>query len=162
MRNFIQPGRTLTLIAPTGGVVAGTPVKIGAFFVVPVATAAEGEEFAGEREGVFELSKTSAQAWSAGDRVYWNAGTSKVSNVATDGQMVGIATEDAANPSSTGLVCLTPGAEMLEGPQAAVADVATADADATYGAPEQNLINELKTQVNALLARLRLAGIIAP
>jgi hypothetical protein len=41
-----------------------------------------------------------------------------------------------------------------------VADVATANADATYGTPERDLINELKTQLNALLASLRAAGII--
>jgi len=42
----------------------------------------------------------------------------------------------------------------------AVADVATADADATYGQPEADLINELKAQLNATLAALRSAGII--
>ncbi|WP_341719940.1 hypothetical protein QQG74_09640 [Micromonospora sp. FIMYZ51] len=42
----------------------------------------------------------------------------------------------------------------------AVANVATADADATYGQPEADLINELKTKVNALLASLRDAGLI--
>lgn len=38
---------------------------------------------------------------------------------------------------------------------AAVADVATANADAAYGQPEADLINELKTQLNLLLARVR-------
>ena len=40
----------------------------------------------------------------------------------------------------------------------AVADVATADADGTYGTPEADLINELKAQLNALLAELRARG----
>jgi hypothetical protein len=35
------------------------------------------------------------------------------------------------------------------------ADVATANADATYGQPEADLINELKTKVNSLLAAVR-------
>jgi hypothetical protein len=35
------------------------------------------------------------------------------------------------------------------------ADVATANADATYGQPEADLINELKTKVNSLLAIVR-------
>ncbi|WP_242892440.1 hypothetical protein [Actinomadura litoris] len=43
---------------------------------------------------------------------------------------------------------------------APVADVATANADATYGQPEADLINELKTKVNALLASLRAAGLL--
>lgn len=46
-------------------------------------------------------------------------------------------------------------------PAAAVADVATADADGTYGAPEATLINELKTQLNTTLARMRTVGILA-
>lgn len=44
----------------------------------------------------------------------------------------------------------------------AVAAVATANADATYGQPEADLINELKTKLNAALVELRKAGIIAP
>lgn len=43
---------------------------------------------------------------------------------------------------------------------AAVADVATANADATYGQPEADLINELKTKLNAALAALRAAGLM--
>ena len=43
---------------------------------------------------------------------------------------------------------------------AAVADVATANADATYGQPEADLINELKTKVNALLDSLRDAQLL--
>ena len=157
----VQPGRTLTLTAPSGGVVAGTPYKIGSLFVVARTTADQDEAFVGTVVGVHTLLKTSAQAWSEGDRIYWNAGTSRAANLPTDGMFIGFAVEDAANPSASGKVLLCPGAELSEGPQAAVADVATADADATYGQPEADLINELKDQVNALLARLRLAGIIA-
>lgn len=44
---------------------------------------------------------------------------------------------------------------------AAIATVATANADATYGQPEADLINELKTKLNSVLVALRDAGIIA-
>lgn len=47
------------------------------------------------------------------------------------------------------------------GQAAAVADVATANADATYGQPEADLINETKDQLNALLASLRDGGVLA-
>lgn len=43
---------------------------------------------------------------------------------------------------------------------AAIADVATANADATYGQPEADLVNELKTKLNAALAAMRAAGLI--
>jgi len=46
--------------------------------------------------------------------------------------------------------------------EVAVAAVATANADATYGQPEADLINELKTKLNATLVQLRAHGILAP
>jgi hypothetical protein len=45
---------------------------------------------------------------------------------------------------------------------AAIAAVATADADAAYGQPEADLINELKSKVNLLLTACRNAGVMAP
>jgi hypothetical protein len=73
------------------------------------------------------------------------------------GQPNGLATLD-----STGVI---PDDQLPEGlggfsQAAAVADVATANADATYGQPEADLINELKTKLNALLASLRNAGLL--
>lgn len=44
---------------------------------------------------------------------------------------------------------------------ATVAAVASANAGATYTAAEQTLINELKTQVNLLIANLKTAGVVA-
>lgn len=41
-----------------------------------------------------------------------------------------------------------------------IADVASANAGATYTAAEQALINELKTQVNLLLEASRKAGFV--
>ncbi len=45
---------------------------------------------------------------------------------------------------------------------AAVADVTLANADLTYSQNEVDLINDLKAKLNALLAELRTAGVIAP
>jgi hypothetical protein len=45
---------------------------------------------------------------------------------------------------------------------AAVAAVATADSDATYGAPESTLLNELKAQFNALRTAMINAGLLKP
>ena len=42
----------------------------------------------------------------------------------------------------------------------AIDDVSTANADATYGQPEADLINELKSKLNAVLAVIREAGMI--
>lgn len=47
-------------------------------------------------------------------------------------------------------------------PAAAVAAVASADADVTYGAEEQALVNETKAQLNAVIAALKAAGLMLP
>lgn len=52
-KNFVQSGKTLTLPAPAGGVTAGIPVAIGDLVVVPLADAAEGENFVGHTDGVW-------------------------------------------------------------------------------------------------------------
>ena len=44
---------------------------------------------------------------------------------------------------------------------AAVGTVTSANAGATYTAAEQTLVNELKTDLNALIASLRAAGVLA-
>jgi predicted RecA/RadA family phage recombinase len=163
MRNYVQPGKTLTLTAPSGGVTSGRGYLIGGLLVIACVTAAENEPFAAMVEGVFTHAKTSAQAWTEGQKIYWDDTNHRFDSDSTVGPLVGVAAAVAANPSATGTVRLNGVAPATaEGAQAAVADIATADADGTYGAPEATLINELKTQVNALLARLRIAGIIAP
>ena len=44
---------------------------------------------------------------------------------------------------------------------ASVGTVTSANAGATYTAAEQTLVNELKTDLNALIASLRAAGVLA-
>jgi hypothetical protein len=74
------------------------------------------------------------------------------------GQPMGLATLDTDGKLATAQI--PDDLAGIGGQGAAVADVATANADATYGQPEADLINELKTKVNALLASLRTAGVI--
>lgn len=105
MRNFIQPGKVLTAVAPTGGVVSGAFVLIGSVFGIAATTAAEGEEFELALGEVYELPKTSAEAWTFGQAIYaTSAGI--MTTVSTSNTKVGIAAADAANPSGSGLVRL--------------------------------------------------------
>ncbi len=162
-QNFVQPGRILSLTAPYARATSGLGAMIGSIFGVSMDTVANGEVGQFETEGVHELLKTSAQAWALGDKVFWNAGTKLLDNDPTTGKLVGVCVEVAANPTSTGKVKLLGNtAGMLEGVQATIAAVATADSDGTYGAAESTLINELKTQLNLVIATLKVAGIIAP
>ncbi len=106
MRNFVQPGKVLTLTAPAGGVESGSGYQIGQIFTVAADDAAAGAPFEAQTEGVFELPKLSAQAWGEGALVYWDAANDRCTTVATGNLLIGCAAAAAANPSATGLVRL--------------------------------------------------------
>lgn len=106
MKNSRSEGDVLTLVAPSGGVVSGVPVLIGGLLVVPQASAAVGELFAGEVRGVLELSKVSAQAWSQLVKLYWDDTAKLVTTVTGSNTVIGVAAAVADNPSATGLVRL--------------------------------------------------------
>lgn len=107
MRNYVQPGDSLELTAPAGGVTSGVPKVIGDLFVVPSISAAAGSRFIGKTDGVFELPKVSAQAWTEGAAIYFNPGTGLCSTAgAGGGRLIGVAAVAAANPSSLGWVRL--------------------------------------------------------
>ncbi len=59
-------------------------------------------------EGRIEYAKVSAQAWTAGDDIYWDNGDSKFTTVQAGNSHAGIAAENAANPTSTGIIDLMP------------------------------------------------------
>lgn len=105
MKNFVQPGDTLNLTAPAGGVTSGVPVIIGDLFVIPATSAPAGSQFAGKTDGVYELPKVSAQAWGEGAALYYNPATGLFST-GGPGRLVGVAAAAAANPSALGWVRL--------------------------------------------------------
>lgn len=119
MKNFVQPGDTLSLTAPYA-VASGAGMLVGALFAVAVAAADNGAPVEGKTTGVFELAKVEAQAWTQGARLYWDAATKLVTTVAAGNTLIGTATEAADNPSTTGLVRLNPSVpELPEGSVAA-------------------------------------------
>lgn len=178
MNIYKQPGDVLELTAPVGGVTKDTPVLIGSLFVIPAVTAAATVKFSGLVTGVVTLAKTSAQAWTEGQKIYWDDGNSRCDSTPTVGQLIGVAAAAAANPSATGTVRLNGAVpETLEGPQAAISDftdstggtpstTAIADlADGTtyandHAALENNLAS-ISAKINTILAALRTAGIIS-
>ncbi|MFZ6819845.1 DUF2190 family protein [Undibacterium sp. Ji22W] len=158
MKNQTQAGGTLTLVAPSN-LTAGQGFLVGVIFAIASQNALSGEQVEGKRMGVYTLPKTSAQAWSVGDRIYWDATNNRCDNVGTVGLLIGAATAAATNPSTVGSVVLSGTfAGLFEGAQTAIADISTANASDLPTA--QALANSCKSTINTLLAELRTIGVI--
>lgn len=106
MKNFIQPGVNVTVPAPVGGAVSGTPYLIGSLFGIASATVDAGADLSLVTEGVFQVTKVSAQAWTLGQRVYWDDTAKNFTTTVGSNTLVGVAVAAAANPSATGIVRL--------------------------------------------------------
>ncbi|OFW05653.1 MAG: hypothetical protein A3H96_11370 [Acidobacteria bacterium RIFCSPLOWO2_02_FULL_67_36] len=135
--NYVQKGRVLTLTAPYQRD-SGKGALVGSLFGVALQTVANGVAGEFQVEGVWTLDKTSAQAWTGGQEIYWDNGNKRCDSDSTVGQLIGVATAVAANPSSTGNVRLNGTAPATaEGAQAAEADLVNnsggAAADGTIG-----------------------------
>ena len=86
--------------------------------------------------GLIEYAKVEAQAWTGGQKIYWDAGNSLFTNVRAIGHtLAGYASEARANPTTTGFIVLAP--EMRAGSNASHSVIAAGtsaaenDADAT-------------------------------
>lgn len=101
MRNYIQPGDTITVPAPAA-VASGGGVQINALFGVAATDAAEDQPVAISVKGVFELPKSGA-VLPIGAPVEWT-GTAVAPLDA--GDQVGIVVEDAAAGDATAKVLL--------------------------------------------------------
>lgn len=99
MKNYVQPGNTLTLTAPAA-VSSGDVVLVGAIIGVANGDAGNGDPVDLDTVGVFTLPKTAALAINAGDVVYWDATNSVVNKTASGNTKLGVATESVPNPSA--------------------------------------------------------------
>lgn len=110
-KNFIQPGNTVTWTNPdvTGSVdvASGDGVVAGSLFGVAQTDIAVGDSGELALTGVWELPKVSAQAWTVGQRIYWDAAAGNATTAASSNKLIGVAIEAAANPSATGKVRLS-------------------------------------------------------
>jgi len=175
--NYVQPGDIITLAAPYDRT-TGQGAQVGSLFGVALQTVLNGIDGEFNTKGVWTLAKTSAQAWTQGQKIYWDNSNKRCDSDSTVGMLIGVASAAAANPSSTGDVRLNGSSPATaEGPQAAIASftfgtnitAATAndaltDSSATNPTDAQfnELAKEVGTKVNDILVALRAAGIIAP
>lgn len=103
--NYIQPGKTVSFVAPYQRN-AGQGALIGAIFGVSLGTVANAVAGEFSFEGVWELAKVSAQAWTIGALIYWDDSAKLCTTVSTSNTRIGVATAVAANPTSVGRVRL--------------------------------------------------------
>ncbi|MFT0875726.1 capsid cement protein [Rhodopseudomonas sp. G2_2311] len=113
MKNFVQPGDSITVPAPSD-VLSGDGVLVGSLFGVANADADSGSDVVLSTEGVFSLPKKSAQAWTVGAAIYWDAANGEATTAKDDGgtpatahTLIGNAVAAAANPSASGVVRLS-------------------------------------------------------
>ena len=95
MKNYVQPGNTITLTAPYA-VASGDGLLVGSVFGVASGTAALGETVEAALVGVYELKKLGSQAWAAGDKIYWDNTAKNTTKTLTSNTLIGVATEAVA------------------------------------------------------------------
>ena len=108
MKNYIAPGNVVAVPAPAN-VSSGDGVLVGSLFGVASYSALSGAEVEVKVNGVFELPKVSAQAWTVGAAIYWDDTAKKCTTAAGSepaNTLIGKALAVAANPSDTGVVRL--------------------------------------------------------
>lgn len=106
MKTFRQDGNVLLLTAPSGGVVSGAPLLVGALLVIPIETVAEGLPFTAATVGCHELPKATGQAWAEGAAVYWNDTAKNVTTTASGNTKIGCAIAAAVSGATLGTVRL--------------------------------------------------------
>jgi len=92
MKNYVQPGNTITLAAPYA-VASGDGLLVGAIFGVATGAAASGDNVEAGLVGVYDLAKAPSQAWSVGAKVYWDNTNRRCTTTASGNTLIGVATE---------------------------------------------------------------------
>lgn len=105
-KNYIQPGHIVPLTAPAD-VTSGQLVKIGVLVGVVQHDALSGQPVEIAMDGVWDVPKTAAQAWTEGAAIYFNPTSGEATTATTAGNVfIGAAAAAAANPSPIGRVRL--------------------------------------------------------
>ncbi len=102
MKNFIQPGETLTVTAPAN-VSSGGLVVVGSIIGVAAFNALSGADVEVATEGVFTLPKVTTDVVTQGARLYWDSAAGKltVTPGTNSKPLVGLATAAAGNGVTT-------------------------------------------------------------
>lgn len=105
MKTYIQTGENITLAAPYT-VTAGGGALVGAIFGVAQDAAASGADVVLITEGVFEMPKATGNAWTLGQKLYWDNTAKNITGTVGSNTLVGAAMIAAASGDTVGTVYL--------------------------------------------------------
>lgn len=159
MKNYSQPGKTLSYVNSTGVAIVSGQMVVVAGLGAGIACGDIAIDATGELsfEGVYSYPKVAATAIAQGDELYLDVSEDELVVALGAGNVfVGVAAHAALSADTEVYVKLGNSKAMSQA--ANQADVATADGyDA---ATTQALANALKVAHNALLAKLKASGIM--
>lgn len=116
---------------PSSAVDSGDICQVGGYLAIAHDDIAANATGPVHVEGVFSVTKAAGTAWTAGQRIYYDATNSNFTPTQTGNQFAGLAFKAAASAATTGYVDLNKG-QGHDG---------VADADFTIGAEAANSIN---------------------
>lgn len=105
--NFVQPGKALDFVVPTGGVTSGQGLLIGNVFGVVSNTEVAGEVSVINTKGVWSLAKA-AVAITAWEKLYWDNKLKVVTNIPAGNHFIGYATKAKLSGDAEAEVVLVP------------------------------------------------------
>ena len=100
MKNYIQPGKTVTVTAPST-VVSGALVIVGALYGVAAYDAASGAPVEIVTEGVFDLAAVTPLAAATVGTLAYVTAAGLITTVATDNTLAGVLVADKAPDEPT-------------------------------------------------------------
>jgi predicted RecA/RadA family phage recombinase len=96
----------VTITAPSA-LTSGQPLLVGGMFGVVGASAASGAKAVLYRRGVFTITKLTTDDVTAGAKLYWDNGNSRLTTTAGSNVLVGYARDAAGTSATTVNVVLT-------------------------------------------------------
>lgn len=105
MKNYVQDGETITLVAPAA-LASGDGVLVGSFFGVAANAAASGANVEVKLNGVYQITALSTDTGAVGAKVYWDNTNKRITTTASGNSLVGALTAAKANGDTTATVRL--------------------------------------------------------
>lgn len=105
---YISEGSRVA-VTVSAGATAGDIVVLGAMCGVALSTVPAGGVTVIDRTGEHRLAKATGQAWTVGQKIYWDNTNKRCTTTATGNTFIGHATSAAAASDTTGTVVLCPG-----------------------------------------------------